>query len=178
MGGSAVKWLRSEKVAHLEFCRSAKRNALRLRDWVALSAALDAIRKAEVQSLVIGSAVPDIFCAGFDLGEVEALAAQPEDAAPFAAIVAQVMRQLSKGPIVTIAAISGACHGAGVAIAMACDIRIASPSATFSIPPAKFGFSYPTGDIRRLAELVASARLRASFIAPRPLMQRRQSALA
>jgi enoyl-CoA hydratase/carnithine racemase len=44
MDGSAMKWLRSGKVAHLEFCRSAKRNALRLTDWVALSAAVDDIR--------------------------------------------------------------------------------------------------------------------------------------
>lgn len=150
----AVRWRRSDKVGHLTFCRSSKRNAMRMADWAELSDMLDAISRAGVQALIIESSDPQVFSAGSDLVEVEALSEKPENAAPFAKAMQRVMQQLGAGPMVTMAAIAGPCHGAGVAIAMACDIRVARPRATFSIPPAKFGISYPSGDIRRLARLV------------------------
>lgn len=150
----AVRWRRSGKVGHLAFCRSSKRNALRMADWAKLSDMLEVISTAGVQALIIESSDSQIFSAGSDLVEVEALSKEPDDAAPFALAMQRVMQQLGAGPMVTLAAIAGPCHGAGVAIAMACDIRIAGPRATFSIPPAKFGISYPSGDIRRLVRLV------------------------
>lgn len=149
-----LRWRRSGKVGHLTFYRSSKRNALRMVDWAELSASLEAISTADVQALIVESSDPQVFSAGSDLVEVEGLSVKPEDAAPFALAMQRVMQQLGAGPMVTIAAIAGPCHGAGVAIAMACDIRVAGPRATFSIPPAKFGISYPSGDIRRLARLV------------------------
>ena len=51
-------------------------------------------------------------------------------------------------------AIEGPCYGAGVALAMACDIRVAGPGARFAITPAKFGISYPQEDVARLVALV------------------------
>ena len=57
-------------------------------------------------------------------------------------------------PIPTIAVIHGACYGAGIALAMACDLRIAAADARFAITPAKIGISYPQEDVHRLTELV------------------------
>jgi enoyl-CoA hydratase/carnithine racemase len=57
-------------------------------------------------------------------------------------------------PIPTIALIDGHCYGAGVALAMACDIRIASLTAKFAITPAKIGISYPQEDVHRLVALI------------------------
>src|SRR5690606_31052268 len=39
--------------------------------------------------------------------------------------------------------IRGVCFGGGFGIAAACDIRIASPEATFAVPAAKLGLAYP-----------------------------------
>jgi enoyl-CoA hydratase/carnithine racemase len=41
-----------------------------------------------------------------------------------------------------------------VALAMACDIRVAGGGARFAITPAKFGISYPQEDVARLVALV------------------------
>ena len=57
-------------------------------------------------------------------------------------------------PIPTIASIEGPCYGAGVALAMACDLRIAGRGARFAITPAKIGISYPQEDVHRLVALV------------------------
>jgi hypothetical protein len=54
----------------------------------------------------------------------------------------------------TMAWIDGPCFGAGVALAMAADIRVASPAASFAITPAKMGIGYPQEDIARLVDLV------------------------
>jgi enoyl-CoA hydratase/carnithine racemase len=54
----------------------------------------------------------------------------------------------------TIAAVDGACYGAGVALALACDRRIAGRGARFAITPAKIGIAYPQEDVFRLVALV------------------------
>ncbi len=57
-------------------------------------------------------------------------------------------------PIATIAAIDGGCFGAGVALALACDMRVAGGTAKFGITPAKIGIVYPATDVARLKALV------------------------
>jgi enoyl-CoA hydratase/carnithine racemase len=54
--------------------------------------------------------------------------------------------------------VEGACYGAGVAVAMACDIRFAGPAAQFATTPAKLGISYPQEDVHRLVSLVGAGQ--------------------
>jgi enoyl-CoA hydratase/carnithine racemase len=92
----AVRWRRSDKLGHLAFCRSSKRNALRMADWAKLSDMLEAISTAGVQALIIESSDSQVFSAGSDLVEVEALSKEPDDAAPFALAMQRV------GDVVTV----------------------------------------------------------------------------
>lgn len=59
---------------------------------------------------------------------------------------------------VTIAAVNGLAIGAGVALALACDMRIAAQSATFSIPEANVGVFFTWGSTPRLTRLVGPAK--------------------
>jgi enoyl-CoA hydratase/carnithine racemase len=61
-------------------------------------------------------------------------------------------------PVPTIAVIEGACFGAGLALAMACDMRFATREASFAITPAKLGISYPQEDVHRLVALVGAGQ--------------------
>src|SRR3546814_7034307 len=72
--------------------------------------------------------------------------------------MARSLTALTQLPIATIAAIDGGCFGAGVALALACDIRLAGKHAVFGITPAKHGILYPPSDVARLRALVGDGQ--------------------
>src|SRR5664279_2176106 len=57
-----------------------------------------------------------------------------------------------------IAVIEGYCLGGGALVAIATDIRIASSTARFSLPPAKLGVVYPASSIKHLVALIGPSR--------------------
>jgi len=71
--------------------------------------------------------------------------------------VSLMLHEMSK---VTIAAVNGPAAGAGLSVAMACDIRIASDAARFGTAFAKVGFSGDYGGTWSLTRLVGSAKAR------------------
>jgi enoyl-CoA hydratase/carnithine racemase len=58
----------------------------------------------------------------------------------------------------TIAVIDGLCIGGGNNLALACDIRLASPRASFAIPAVQHGIVYDRPTVTRLVELMGSGR--------------------
>lgn len=67
------------------------------------------------------------------------------------------MSAIEDGPLPFVAAVEGHCVGAGLVLALACDIRIASTTATFAFPEVRHGFP-PAGGIRRLVSTVGAGR--------------------
>jgi len=63
-----------------------------------------------------------------------------------------------------IAAINGHCIGAGMMLAMACDLRVAAEQATFGIPEVKLGFPPGGGALFRLPRMVAGLGLAAEMV--------------
>jgi enoyl-CoA hydratase/carnithine racemase len=67
-----------------------------------------------------------------------------------------------------IAQVSGYCLGAGLAIAVACDLRLVATGATFGIPAARLGLAYHYSEMKRLTDLVGpSSAKRLVFTADR-----------
>jgi enoyl-CoA hydratase/carnithine racemase len=117
---------------------------------VAEAAADPAVRVLEVRAAEAGTA----FCAGADIRE---LLANKDDAAWRAANQAAINRaqwELARADVPTIAFVEGDCVGGGCGIAMACDIRVATPAARFGITPARLGLVYPLHDVKLLVDLV------------------------
>lgn len=140
-------------VARLRLDRPEARNAIPARDWALLAHRCGEAARSGARLLVL-SGTKDAFCAGADLDDFPALAADPQTASAFRVRMRTGLDSLRELPIATIAAIEGPCYGAGVALAMACDLRVAGEGARFAITPAKFGISYPQEDVARLVALV------------------------
>lgn len=118
-----------------------------------LDAALDALEPA--RALVLTSPRADVYLAGADLDEILALA-RPDAATERAREGQRVLRRLERLPVPTVAAIRGACLGAGVEITLACAYRLAAddPVTVFGFPETRHGMIPGLGGTVRLPRLV------------------------
>lgn len=146
-------------VARLLIDRGAKRNAFDQAMWEALPRLVDrAMALSAVRMLVVTSAAPGVFCAGADIGEFAAMSRDPEWRKRNQAAIRSTQITLARAAKPVIAAIDGDCIGGGCGIALACDMRIASPRARFGITPAKLGLVYPLHDTKLLVDVVGPAQ--------------------
>lgn len=90
------------------------------------------------------------FCAGADLDAVASLS----DPAAFARHGARVARRIEDSKPVVVAGVDGAARGGGVEIALACDLRIATPAATFAETGVRLGLFGAWGGTVRLPRIV------------------------
>jgi len=151
--------LRLEKdggVARILIDRADKRNAFNMAMWEAFPPLLaDAVNDPDVRVLVLRSAVPDTaFCAGADIKELLANKHDSSWRAANQAEINRVQHELARANLPTIAFVEGDCVGGGCGLAMACDMRVATPNARFGITPAKLGLVYPLHDVKLLVDLV------------------------
>lgn len=142
------------RVARISLARPEARNAIPIVRWPDLAAAIAEAGRSGARALILRSAVPGIFCAGADIPDLKALAADPALRRHFRTVMAEAIEALAALPIATVAAIDGGCFGAAVALALACDMRVAGQGASFGITPARLGISYPATDVARLKALV------------------------
>lgn len=144
---------REGAVATLTINRPAKRNAMKLQMWERIPQLLDELGNARV--LIVTSS-GDHFSAGADIGEFGETRSTPDRAENYRSHVEEAETRLSNLGIPVIAAIRGNCIGGGLEIALACDLRIASPEAKFGITAAKLGIVYGVGATRRLTTAVGT----------------------
>jgi 2-(1,2-epoxy-1,2-dihydrophenyl)acetyl-CoA isomerase len=134
---------------------------------------------ADAARVVILTGAGRGFCAGGDLApvanEVRAGAGGPAGAPvkpstlsadlETAGSLGTVTRQLYELPAVTIAAINGACAGAGLSLACACDVRFAADTARFNTAFLTAGLPGDYGITWTLPRVVGLARARELFFA-------------
>jgi len=139
------------EIARLSLDRPEARNAIPAAGWAELRRLLGELGSARM--LVISGA-GGAFCAGADLSDFAAMRDDQSARVRFRESMRAALDTLRVLPIPTVARIDGACYGAGVALAMACDLRVVTGRAHFAITPAKIGISYPQEDVHRLVALV------------------------
>jgi len=146
--------------------RPDRRNALNVEMTTGL---IDAARRAaedhEVRAVLLKGA-GGTFCVG---GDVKAMA-EGRVAPPFEGKMAtlrsrmEVSRILHELPKPVVAQVDGAAAGAGLSIALACDLRVASESAKITTAFAKVGLSGDFGGTYFLTQLLGSAKARELYL--------------
>jgi enoyl-CoA hydratase/carnithine racemase len=141
-------------IARLTLRRPEARNAIPAEGWAELGEAVARAEQAKARLLILAGEPGGAFCSGADISSFDRFQNDASARTEFRLAIRAALDRLSEAPFATIALVEGACYGAGVALAMACDIRIAGPAARFAITPAKLGISYPQEDVHRLVSLV------------------------
>ncbi|MEU0969874.1 enoyl-CoA hydratase/isomerase family protein [Streptomyces sp. NPDC005917] len=121
-----------------------------------LQAVLDR-QEPDIRAVVLAGAGED-FCVGGDRTEhAESLLLDPAGGGVRASghKARRVCESLASNPAVTIARIHGKAIGAGLALALACDLRVAADTATFRLPELAFGLPAAWGGLlpRLLSEI-------------------------
>jgi enoyl-CoA hydratase len=144
-------------VTTIELKRPQRRNALNTELVDALREAVEKAAADDVRAIVLTGA-GTVFCAGADLsGDVFAV--------DFPEKAIALNLAIDAAPMPVIAAINGPAIGAGVQLAMVCDLRVVDPEAYFQFPIARYGLALDNWSIRRLSSLAGYGRARAMLLA-------------
>lgn len=142
-------------IARLLIDRPLKRNAMTTEMFAAIPNLLSqAEGKKHVRAIVLTSSRAGMFCAGADIGELFAHADDADWRTANQNAINAAQYRLTRADRPTIAFVDGDCVGGGCGLALACDIRVATPRARFGITAAKLGLVYPLHDTKLLVELV------------------------
>ncbi len=136
----------------LVLCRSARRNALS-RDLIGRLHAGVAAAKAEGARAIVIAADGPAFSAGADFADLDGSVADLD----FDAEMSGLTASLRDESLVSFAAISGACIGAGLDLALACDFRVAAPDAVFALPAVRMGILYNPKRLEQILPLMSHA---------------------
>jgi enoyl-CoA hydratase/carnithine racemase len=146
-------------IAVLTLDRPQTRNALGPAEWHALGRHLDFIAADASIRVVVVTGAGGSFSAGGDLHTMPArLDLQPAERQARLLSDAQVIRRLFELEQVVIASIPGPCVGAGLSLALACDLRLCSGNARFGASFHKVGLTGDFGLLWLLPRVLGPAR--------------------
>src|SRR5437762_6123333 len=137
-------------VLTLTLNRPERRNALDPELLTALAESLDS-HGDRARAVILRGAGVDAFSAGYDLSRLTGTPADLE-ADRFIGEAVSALRQF---PAPIIARLQGHCYGAGVELALNCDLRIASPSLRMAVPAVSLGVVYRYQFVARLVRRAA-----------------------
>jgi enoyl-CoA hydratase/carnithine racemase len=145
-------------IAILRLSRPEVRNAIPIGGWTELGDRVETLVGSGARALIVAGVPDGAFCSGADIADFGAFATDKAAPKRFRLAIRSGLDRLRDAPIPTIAMIEGAAYGAGLALAMACDVRLAGPNAQLAATPAKLGISYPQEDVHRLVSLVGQGQ--------------------
>lgn len=113
----------ADGVATLTLNNPDERNTLTAPMVAAITAAMDAFEADDSVGAIVVTGTPPAFCAGADLGNLA------EATGDSLALIYEGFLRIARSPLPTLAAVNGAAVGAGMNLALGCDVRIVADSA-------------------------------------------------
>jgi enoyl-CoA hydratase len=146
-------------IATVTFDRPASRNAMTWFMYERLQAICEQLRgDADVRVVRFQGAGGEAFVAGTDIAQFQAFATG-EDGVAYERRIDAVVGLVESLPMPTVAVVQGWCIGGGLAIATACDFRIATPASKFGVPIARtLGNCLSMANVARLVAALGRPR--------------------
>lgn len=165
--GDGIGWLRFDGPAAPG--RRTSLALLRELDTVIEEARLRAAG-GELRALVLHSGSPAFFFSGWEVEELRRIGS-PEEGVAHAREGQRVLRRLEQLPVPTLAALNGACTGAGAELALACGYRVGTdaPGLRFALPQVRSGLVPELGGTVRLPRLVGMQPALEMILSGRPV---------
>src|SRR5215813_5972221 len=148
---------RDGDIATITLNRPGRLNALDKAMWQRLATIMASVADDDAIRCVILRGAGPAFGAGADVAEFASERDTPAKAATYAEIMGAALNALRDCSVPTVAQIHGVCAGAGLEIAIHCDLRIAADSSKFGAPVQRLGVTMPYPEIAALIELVGHA---------------------
>ncbi|WP_051940695.1 enoyl-CoA hydratase/isomerase family protein [Phaeacidiphilus oryzae] len=126
----------TDDVLRITLDRPEKLNALRRTDIDAMRAQVEGLAPG-TRAVVFSGTGGRAFSAGVDVDEF--LALTPDTAVGFITALRDLLAAVRNAPAATVAVVDGHCLGGAFELAMACDLRIATPRSHFGLPEIKLG---------------------------------------
>jgi enoyl-CoA hydratase/carnithine racemase len=145
-------------IATLTFNRPEARNAM---TWEMYEALVDACEKVDgddrIHVLVLRGAGGKAFVAGTDISQFQTFKDR-DDGLKYEERLDHVLDRIERVTKPTIAQVEGVAAGGGCAIALTCDLRVATPESSFGIPIARtLGNCLSGASYSRLVDLMGPA---------------------
>jgi len=137
---------RRDGVVTVTMNRPARKNAANGTMWRELLNTFDEVARDRHDRVMVLTGAGDAFCSGADLSNAAGVAGRPGD--PYLVqmrALAEVALRLHRLPKPTIAKVGGVAAGAGMSMALGCDLVVASDTARFSQIFSKRGLSVDFG---------------------------------
>ena len=159
-------------VCTLTFNRPEKRNLITPAMLLELSTQLERLKdENKVRCVVIRGSGEKAFSSGYDInaiGENDMIRHHEGDHP-----LGRALRIIESFPYPVIAMMNGHAFGAGLEVAVTCDLRITVDDCLFGMPPAKLGVVYSYSGMRKFLDLIGPGYTKELFLVGRPISSER-----
>lgn len=156
---------RRDRVAVLTLDEPDRRNAMTAGLVEEIVTGVDRLEDDDGVGALVVTGAPPAFCSGADVGALGAVSAGDQDRKDALPLIYEGFLRFLRCTLPTVAAVNGPAVGAGLNLALACDIRVASPAARFDCRFARIGLHPGGGHTRLLTEAVGPQAAAAMVLA-------------
>lgn len=156
--GGKITYQEGAGIAIVTIHRPRIKNAMTVKMWKELGEVINRIPNNPKIRVVIIRGTKDSFTAGSDIKEFSSMSVAEADES--FRVMEETISSLEKIPLPTIGLITGPSLGAGLELALACDIRVGTQSAQMGIPIGRLGITLSKEFVKRIVDIVGPTKMK------------------